>query len=562
MNKITHHKNDRFTPPNDSVWFVALGGAGEIGMNLSLYGTCGKWLMVDCGITFPDDKTPGIEIIMPDISFITERRDDLVGLVLTHGHEDHYGAIEYLWQHLKCPVYTTAFTAKMLRAKLAYSGMEKSVKIIEQPIGGSFVVEPFAVEMIRAAHSIPEAHMLLITTPCGKVLHTGDWKIDANPVAGSLTDETRLEKLAAENIMAMVADSTGALSPGFAGSELDARGGLEQVMSRFHKRIAVTCFSSNIARIRSVMAAAAKNGRRTGLVGRSLWRNAEIAESCGYLPEFSDLLQPEEAMRLPAHKSVLICTGSQGEERAALSRIAERSHRDVTLAAGDAVIFSSRDIPGNERSIGHTQNLLISQGLEIVTWHDAKVHVSGHPCRDEIAKLYHWVKPHLAVPVHGEARHQTAHVKLAESCGIEHAIIPTDGQIIALGPNGYGLVDSVHHGRIGMDGKILRSLGHEIMKHRRKIGHEGVVVVTIVTDKHAKPMKEPQVTLLGVEDDHYIEEVRGGIIETVQDTLNKMARGSAHDDAAVKKAVLKDLKHMLTTTTGKRPMVEIHLIRL
>ena len=554
-------KKDLHRPPDDAVWFLALGGSGEIGMNLSLYGTGGKWLMVDCGVTFPDESTPGIEIIMPDISFIADRHEDLVGLVLTHGHEDHLGAIEHLWPHLQCPIYATKFTAELLRSKLNYGGKQnKQVRIIELPLGGSFEAGPFKVDMIRVTHSIPEAHMLAIGTPHGKILHTGDWKFDPDPVIGDITDYESLKALGGEGVMALVGDSTNATVPGHSGSETTAQEGLRDVFGRFKNRIAVTCFASNIARVKSIVAAAKAQGRYVALVGRSLWRNTEIAESCGYLPEFHEFLSEHEAMQAPRDKIVLICTGCQGEVKAALSRIAVFDHPEVAFEAGDTVIFSSRDIPGNEKAIGRVQNLLIRQGIEILTHNSAPVHVSGHPAQEELRQLYQWIRPSLSVPVHGELRHQTEHARIARECEVPNTIIPQNGEIIRLGPGLHEVVAEVPVGRLGIDGKVLRQLDRETLKHRRKLSFSGAAVISVVLDKHGSPIHDPQVTLLGVEDEQFLEALRADVAAAVLDSLANLSKAVLADRAAVKSAIAQTTRRFLHEAHGKKPVLEVHVV--
>ena len=564
-------KKDLHSPPNDALWFLPLGGSGEIGMNLNLYGTAGKWLMVDCGVTFPDESTPGIEIIMPDISFIADRRDDLVGIVLTHGHEDHLGAIEHLWPHLQCPVYATKFTAELLRSKLGMADRadrkvggrgKPQARIIELPLGGAFEIGPFKVDMVQVTHSIPEAHMVAITTQQGTVLHTGDWKFDPDPIIGHLTDFEKLKALGRQGVMALVGDSTNAMVQGHSGSELDAQKGLSGVFGRYKNRIAVTCFASNIARVKSIAAAARANGRYVALVGRSLWRNSEIAEACGYLPEFSEFLSEHEAMQAPRDKIVLICTGCQGEVRAALSRIAVFDHPEVSLEEGDTVIFSSRDIPGNEKPIGRVQNLLIRQGIEILTVHTAPVHVSGHPAQDELAQLYQWIRPNLSVPIHGELRHQTEHARVARENGATHTLIPHNGQIVRLGPGLHEVVTEVATGRLGLDGKVIRTLDRETLKHRRKISFGGVAVITVVLDKHGSPVHEPQVTLLGVEDEQYVASLRKELAQAVLDELADMSKATLADQAATKNAISQTARRFLQDANGKKPVLEVHLVRV
>lgn len=564
---MTHKiKKDMHRPPDDALWFLPLGGSGEIGMNLNLYGTMGKWLMVDCGIMFGDDTTPGIDIITPDITFIAERRDDLVGIVITHGHEDHLGAIERLWADLRCPVYATPFPAAMLRAKFAQAGMQGLVNLIEIPVGGSFEAGPFAIEMIPVTHSVPESHMVAINTPQGRVLHTGDWKFDNDPIIGRLTDESRLKALGREGVMALVGDSTGATVPVATPSEITVQKGLIDIFGTYDGRIVVTCFSSNIARVKSVALAARQHGRYVSLVGRSLWRNAEIAESLGYLPEFSDFLSEHEAMQAPRDKIVMICTGCQGERRAALSRIAVFDHPAVTLERGDVVIFSSRDIPGNEKAIGRVQNLLLSHRVKVVTndhMADGRiVHASGHAGQPDIAELYRWVHPHLSIPVHGELRHQTDHAALARSLGVENVVIPKNGQIIRLGPGLHEVVGEVQAGRWGLDGTRLRPLDQTVTQHRRKMGFNGAAVVTLALDRRGMVASDPQVTLLGIDDEKAIRVLNEDIVTMILDEVERMPRATLLEDDTMKKAITKIVRRSLHETQGKKPVVEVHLIRV
>ena len=558
---MSTRKKDPYRPPDDAVWYLALGGAGEIGMNLSLYGTAGKWLMVDCGITFGDETTPGVEIIMPDISFITDRRDDLVGLVVTHGHEDHIGAIEHLWPQLQCPVYATKFTAELIRNKLAQADMKGRVRIIELPKGGDFEIGPFKGDMIQVTHSIPESHMLAVRTKHGTVLHTGDWKFDPEPLVGDLTDEESLKDLGREGVMALVGDSTNALVAGHSGSERTVRDEFNNLFKTIKKRIIVTCFSSNIARLKSIAAAAKKQGRYVTLVGRSLWRNAEVAEECGYLPEFNDFLSENEAMLSPRDKIVIISTGCQGEPRSALWRIATDDHPEVELDKGDTVIFSSRDIPGNEKAIARLQNKLIAKGLNIITSDHAPVHVSGHPAQDELTELFQWTRPRLALPVHGEARHQQEHARIAKECQVPHTLIPANGQIIRLGPGIHEVVAEVPSGRLGLDGKVLRSLNDETAKNRKKMSYNGAAVITLVMDMKGRVLQDPQVALMGlVEGDNVT--ILNNIVAVVQDAIEDMPKSTRIDDNAVRHAVAQSVRRHLQETHGKKPVMDVHLVRI
>ncbi len=560
---MASRKKDPYKPPEDALWMVPLGGCAEIGMNMYLYGTCGKWLMVECGVTFPDDMTPGIEIIMPDISFIYERRDDLVGIVVTHGHEDHFGAIEYLWSQLQCPVYAAPFTAAMLRAKLAQAGMKGQVRLMDLPLTDTtFEIGPFKGELIPVTHSVPDSRMLALKTPNGTIVHTGDWKFDGNPVVGALTDEERLKALGGEGVMAVMADSTNAMVPGHSRSEKEVQHCLIDLFGKLKNRIVVTCFSSNVARMKSIAKAAHEQGRYVALVGRSLWRNAETAEAQGYLPMFSDFLSEHEAMQAPRDKVVLITTGCQGEPRSALSRIAVGEHPSVTLDKGDTVIFSSRNIPGNEKAIARVQNGLIQSGIEILTPDSALVHVSGHAHQEEVKQLYQWLRPSLSVPVHGELRHRTAHAHLAEEAEVPAVLMVDNGQIARLGPGVSEIVGEVQVGRVGLDGKVLRMLDRDVVKHRRRMSFSGAAVVTVVIDQRGMVLSDPQVSLLGLEDNDSVEALRDEIIAVVLDSVESMPKSSRLDDEAVKRAVVQGAKRSLNQTHGKRPVLDVHLIRV
>ncbi|MCK4867322.1 MAG: ribonuclease J, partial [Alphaproteobacteria bacterium] len=460
--------------------FLPLGGAGEIGMNLNLYGHDGKWLMVDLGITFGDDSTPGVEVIMPDPSFIVERKKDIAGLVLTHAHEDHLGAVHWLWPQLECPIYATPFTASVLRRKLAEVGLEKAARITEVPMSGQFDVGPFGIELITLTHSIPEPNAVVIRTRAGTVLHTGDWKLDPDPVVGASTDEAALMRVGDEGVLAMVCDSTNVLVPGTSGSEADVRDNLIELVGTIENRVAVASFASNVARLDSVCRAAQANGRRVALVGRSMTRIVEAAQENGYLKGLPAFIADSEVNYLPRNEVLLLCTGSQGEPRSALARIADDDHPDVTLDAGDTVIFSSREIPGNERSIGRLLNKLASQGIDIITARDKHVHVSGHPARDELIQMYQWIRPRIAVPVHGEARHLIAHAELARDCQVPEPVGARNGYVVRLAPGRATVVDEVSHGRVAVDGNRLIPMESSALRDRRRAAWNGSAVVTVV----------------------------------------------------------------------------------
>ncbi len=559
-------KKDAHRPPDDALWLLPLGGSGEIGINLNLYGTAGKWLMVDCGIMFGDETTPGIDIITPDIRFIAERRDDLLGIVITHAHEDHLGAIPYLWQELRCPIYATPFAAGLLRGKITQAGLQGLVDIIEIPLGGTVEIDPFSVEMVAVTHSVPDSAMVSVTCKHGRVLHTGDWKLDEDPIVGRLTDVDRLKELGHEGLLAVVGDSTGAMVTTHTPSESDVQKGLKSVFATLHQRIVVTCFASNIARIKSIAAAAHDTGRYVSLVGRSLWRNAEIAEGLGYLPEFNNFLSEHEAMQAPRDKIVMISTGCQGEKRAALSRIAVFDHPIVAFEKGDTVIYSASEIPGNEKSISRVQNLLVSQGVQVISANFAPqgllLHASGHASRMDMAQLYRWVHPQMVVAVHGEVRHQTEHAALAKSVGIDHVVIPQNGQIIRLGPGLQEVVGEVPFGRLGLDGKNLRPLDQTVTQHRRKMSFNGVAVVTLAIDRRGMVASDPQVTLLGIDDEKTLVTLREEIAADVLDGVEQMPRSTLLDDNAMKQAIIQIVRRYLRESQGKKPVIDVHLVRV
>lgn len=544
----------------DELLFLPLGGSGEIGMNLNLYGYRGQWLMVDLGVSFGDDLMPGVDVFMPDPSFIEERRDSLLAIVLTHGHEDHLGAVPYLWQRLRCPVYATPFAASILRAKLEEAGLAREVPVTVVPLGGRFQVGPFDIELVTLTHSIPEPNALAIRTPLGTVLHTGDWKFDPDPLIGEPADLARLRELGQEGVLAVVGDSTNVFVSGEAGSEADVRASLIELLGRYDKKIAVACFASNLARLESIAVAAAANGRQVALVGRSLYRIERAARENGYLPDIPPFLSEHDGAYLPDDKVVFICTGSQGEPRAALSRIASDGHPHVTLGRGDVVIFSSRIIPGNEKSIGLLHNRLVKLGVEIVTEKDHFVHVSGHPGRDELARMYQLVRPRAIIPVHGEARHIVEHARLAAECQIE-AVVNENGGIIRLAPGTMEIVAQVPTGRLAVDGQRLVSMDSPILRARHRMNNAGSAVVTVVLDKKGRLLGDPQLTAIGLLDPEHEKEEHDTVVAAVRTALEGMD-GGRKDDDAVKETARLAVRRTLKTSHGKKPITDVHLVRL
>lgn len=548
----------------DELVFVPLGGAGEIGMNLNLYGfgPPGKeqWVMVDLGVTFADPTMPGIDVVVPDPAFIEQHRDDLLGIVLTHAHEDHLGAVQYLWQRLQVPVYATPFAAAVLRRKLTETDFADEVPINEVPLGGTLELGPFSMELITLTHSIPEPNAIAIRTPHGTVLHTGDWKFDPDPVVGDAADEERLRVLGDDGVLAMIGDSTNVFSPGDSGSEADLEESLTRLVAGCRERVAVACFASNIARLTTIERAARRSGRETALVGRSLRRMVEAARETGYLPDDIRFLDDGDVADLPRDKVLMICTGSQGEPRAALARLATDDHPHAALDAGDTVIFSSRVIPGNETAIGRVQNLLALKGVHIITWKDDFVHVSGHPARDELVRMYQLVRPRIAVPVHGEARHLIEHASLARDCQVAETVIPQNGTVIRLAPGHAEVVDHAPAGRLVFEGNRLVPIGGGLVRGRMKALYNGFVVVTVALSPDGALVEAPQLSAAGLlEADE--DQLQADIALVVEDTVACLSRRDRSDDEAVKEAVRIAVRRAFRQRIDKKPVTEVHLVR-
>lgn len=548
----------KYKPTKKDLWFLPLGGSGEIGMNLNLYGHDEQWLMVDLGITFGDRL--GVDIITPDPAFIVERKESLVGLIITHAHEDHVGAVPYLWPLLQCPVYATPFTASILRQKLKDKPWGKKVPIIEVPLSATIQVGKFSVEFITLTHSIPEPNAVAITTPLGTILHTGDWKIDANPLVGEATDHTRLTELGDQGILAMVCDSTNVFTEGESGSEEGVRNELIDLIAKHPEgRVVVACFASNVARLETAAVAARANGRQPVLVGRSLIRMEEAARQNGYLKDILPFLNEDAAQGLPRDKVLLIATGSQGEPRSALARIASGQHPAIELDAEDTVIFSSRMIPGNERSISALQNRLVLQGIKVITAHEEDIHVSGHPARDELRQMYAWVRPQILVPVHGEARHLQAQATLGLECGIPKAVIPENGTLIHLASGQPKIIDKVPTGRFGLDGDRLVPMDSLMLRDRYRLSIQGTIVVTIALDRVGQPARPIHLTMLGVaEPGAEMDEISREINRVIRQTLNEEQK----NDEARAEALRIVIRRAVNTRLGKKPLIEVHLIQV
>lgn len=553
------------TSRKDELVFVALGGAGEIGMNLNLYGygppDDETWMMVDLGVTFSDGAIPGVDVIMPDPGFIVERRERLAGLVLTHAHEDHLGAVPYLWDRLRCPVYATPFAISILRRKLAETTFADEVDIIEVPLGGRFRIGPFDMELITLTHSIPEPNAIAIRTGHGTVLHTGDWKFDPAPVVGGVSDEAALRALGDEGVLAMVCDSTNVFVPGESGSEASLEARLTRLVGECGGRVAITCFATNVARLQTIAKAAAASGRDVVLAGRSLRRIDDAARENGYLADVPAFLDEEDTGHIPADKALIVCTGSQGEPRAALARIAAGEHANVMLGDGDAVIFSSRIIPGNEAAIGGLKNALVARGIRVISTEDEAVHVSGHPARGELIRMYQLVRPRIAVPVHGERRHMVEHAALARACQVPHAVVAPNGSIVRLAPGEPEIAANAAVGRLALDGNRLVAVDGELVRTRTRALWNGTVTVTVVINGDGGLAREPQISTTGLLDpgDQAVEKAARDAARVAVEALRAKQRA---DDDEVKEAVRLAVRRAFNDSVAKKPVTTVHLVRI
>ncbi len=544
--------------PN-KLYFLPLGGSGEIGMNLNLYHTRGKWLMVDLGITF--DQTPGIEVLMPDTKFIEEHAQNLAGIVLTHAHEDHIGAVPYLWSRLQCPLFATPFTASLLRHKLKEAGL--NAPLHEIPLSGGVDIGPFSVDFISITHSIPEPNVLAIRTAAGTIVHTGDWKIDPDPLIGKATDIDALKKLGDEGVLALVCDSTNVFVPGHSGSEKPIRKNLIELVAKFPgKRVLIACFASNVARVASCAEAGIANKRLVGLVGRSLHRVDEVARQLNYFKDYPPFLNHHDAGFLERDKTLLVCTGSQGEQRAALLRIAKGEDRHIFLEEGDVVIFSSRQIPGNEKSISALQNLLVRNGVQVITANDEDIHVSGHPCRDELKKMYSWIRPKIVVPVHGEDHHILEQAQLALANNVPYVITPRNGDLIALTETGAKLVDQVYSGRLALDGRKLIPYKGTVMHDRHRLMNTGHALVTLILERKGSFKHPPSVLLIGVAEGEHLEKLTANCVGAIEAAFLSLPLADRDDDDTVAEIGRIATRRVLSNYYGKKTLTHVQVYRV
>jgi ribonuclease J len=557
------HPGFKMSP--DAIYFVPLGGCGIFGANMSLYGYKGKWIMADCGMGFADETMPGIDILLPDPTFAQSLGEDLIGIVLTHAHEDHIGAITSLWPRLKAPLYATKFTAERIRQALSEVSWGSQPRLNEVPPKGSVQLGPFTISYVRMAHSIPEANALAITVKeVGTILHTGDWKIDHDPIVGNVTDENELKAIGDAGLLAVVGDSTNAMVPGHSGSEGTVQKNLIELFGEFKTRVAITCFATNVARLQSIYEAARRCNRSVCLIGRSLWSVDDAARKSGYLKDVPPFLDDEQADTLPPGNVIYVCTGSQGEARAALSRISNDDHPGLKLHEGDVVIFSSRAIPGNERAIDRIKNRFLAKGVSVITDRDAPVHVSGHPYREELKLIYGWLKPKIAIAVHGEHMQQEKHAALAKDCGAEHTVIPSNGQVFALSKSGVEQITQVKSGMLAIEGKRIVAIDHEAILMRRRIMYNGSVVVTIVVDGAGDLIADPKVTAMGLLDDtgeldmEYMQDV----VKEIALKIKNMPKNQRGNDDALSELVRITARRFFNERFDRKPQTRVHLVRV
>jgi ribonuclease J len=550
---------------NQQLVFAPLGGVGEIGMNLSIYGLGDErrrsWLAVDVGVSFAaEEHLPGIDLILPDIRYLVEERKSLTGIVLTHAHEDHFGALIDLWPRLKVPVYATPFTAALLEAKRAGEPGAPEIPVTIVPLGGRVKIGLFDVEFVSMAHSIPESNALIIRTPVGNVLHTGDWKLDATPILGLPTDEAKLRALGQEGCLALVGDSTNAVREGRSPSESDVAKTIAELIRTARGRVAVTTFASNVARLRAVADGARAAGREVVVVGRSMERIERVARETGYFDGVQDFRSVDTYGYLPPDKVVALCTGSQGEPRAALARIADDQHPDVTLSKGDRVIFSARSIPGNEKAIGRVLNGLIDQGIEVITDRTHLVHVSGHPRRAELEDLIGWVKPKILIPVHGEALHLSEHAALARRLDVPTVIECRNGDLVELSPRP-GVIDEVPAGRLYKDGSILIDAASRTVADRRRLSMAGAVSVALALTEKGELATDPEIDLIGIPEHGRDGALMSNIaFNAVMETMQTLPRARRRDPDSVAEAVRGAVRGAIAANWGKKPMCHVHVL--
>ena len=550
---------------DDALYFVPLGGSEEFGVNLNVYACGGDFLAVDCGIGFADERMPGIDLLLPDPAFLESNRERLQGLVITHAHEDHIGAVAHLWERFKCPIYTGRFTASVLRKKLEEKNLRDVPVHIVEPLQ-ECNIGSFKVQCIPVSHSVPEAFSLLIETAHGRVLHSGDWNLDPRPVIGEKTSEKAFKAIGDQGVLAYIGDSTNAEVDGFSGSESDVQKGLEAEFKECDGRIAITMFSSNIGRVRSIAKAAQACDRQVGVIGRSLHRMIGCARECGYLDDVPDFISEDDLGFLPDDKAVMIVTGSQGEYRAALAKISRGDHPSVSLKRGDTVIFSSRAIPGNEREINTVKNNLSGAGVRVVTPRDTAhtIHVSGHPCRDEIAQMLQWVRPNVVVPVHGERMQLEAQARFAQACQVKQTLVPSNGAVIKLAPGSPEITDHIETGVLAVDQKRIIASDHQSITARKKLQYTGALHVSLVVDAKGKMLGEPRFDMVGLidVDNPGEEQIEDNLAIEIEEIFDDLTRDERLDDHFIAEELRIGLRRFCHHVLGIKPKTSIHVLRV
>ncbi len=555
------HNNLNLNDINEGLHFLSLGGIGEIGANCYLYGCDGKWIMIDLGLSFADEKFPGVDLLVPKINCIDSIEDKLEAIIISHGHEDHAGAVAFLANKIKCPVYASKFAMLLIENRLKEFNKVEGFSLNEINLRKKLSLKNFTLDFIPTTHSIPEPSAIVISTSYGALLHTADWKIDQTPTLGNAFSPTQFEKIGSSGLLALIGDSTNANVPGKSQSENDVKDELTNIFSRFSNRIVVTCFSSNIARMKNIIHAAKKNNRKVALVGRSMKKNIEIARKCGYLNDDDVFINEDEASYIPRENLVIICTGSQGEKRSALYRIAYNSHQYLHLESEDVVIFSSRDIPGNEKSINNLKNLLIRQRVEVVTADDDLVHVSGHGYAEEIKQMYNWTKPYISIPVHGEPMHLEAHRQLSNSSQVPFTKILENGKCLKIAPGEPKIVEKFKTGKLIVEGKNLYDSESSFIKERRKYSFEGLALISlIINDNDNSIDKNIKITFKGlpeIDENEILNEFKVIFIEN----FIKLNDSQKTSDQIVSDLIKNNLRKIMKNTFQKKPEIEVHLIR-
>lgn len=556
---LFNHKNHE----NDLL-FVPLGGSNEIGINVNLYHYKGKWLMVDCGSGFADDYLPGVDMLVADISFIEKYKNNLIGLVLTHAHEDHLGAVQYLWNSLKCPIYATTFTANFLKIRLAEYDFAKKIKINEVKPGSKINLEPFALEMVSLTHSAPEMQAIVISTDRGNILHTGDWKFDPDPVIGKENDDNLLKALGDKGILALVCDSTNVFNKGVSGSEGDVRKSLVNIIAGCPKMVVATTFASNLARLDTLINAGQLSGRKVALTGRSLNRILLAATESGYLKDIAPLIDQRSIAKFKREELMLIATGCQGEPLAAMAKMASNNHPNVKLAPNDTIIFSSKIIPGNEKKIFRLFNIFVKSGIEVITERDHFVHVSGHPCVDELKKMYSLTRPKICIPVHGEPVHIHEHAKLARSSGIEHVVEVENGSVVLLDPINPMVISKVPSGYFAVDGNCLLPADSNIFRMRRRMRESGIVIISLIVDNNGRVLSQPILSMPGLldpdEDSQLITTIKGELFESLQIQKNSI-KGNI-SDKQLENLVRSTIRQILKNEINKSPIIIVNIEKI